>query len=412
MGFTKPGKLSPLQVASLKERGYFGDGGGLYLRVTEGGTKSWAFRYVRGRLREVGLGPLFDVPLADARDKARDLRKALRDGIDPLEAKKKAAAARAVADAKSVTFEWCAEQYIAAHRAGWRNPKHASQWENTLAKYASPVIGALPVQAVDTALVLKILQPIWQAKSETASRVRGRIESILDWAAVSGHRTGDNPARWDGHLVHKLARRVATVEHLAALPFDQINAFVTDLRKQEGIAARALEFLILTAARTGEVIGAEWKEFDLHKAVWSVPAERMKAKKPHTVPLPTRAVEILKELLQENGGQFVFHGGKPGKSLSTGAMLMLLRRMGRTDATPHGFRSTFRDWASERSTFPREVCEMALAHNVGNAVEQAYRRGDLFDKRRKLMEAWQAYIEKEQKQASATNVIPMKKSAK
>jgi len=329
--------------------------------------------------------------------------------------------------AKAITFKQCAESYIKTHRAGWRNRKHAAQWEATLATYAEPIIGALPVQAVDTALVMKVLEqevrdaldkptaPLWTARPETASRLRGRMESILDWAKVRGHREGENPARWRGHLDKLLPARakVRKVEHHAALPYDKLPDFTTVLRAQEGIAARALEFAILTAARTGEVIGARWGEIDIGEKLWTAPAMRMKAGKEHRLPLSARAVAILKEMKplcqdgQNEADAFVFPGGKHGKPLSNMAFLMLLRRMKHDDLTAHGFRSTFRDWAAERTNFPSEVAEMALAHAVGDKVEAAYRRGDMFKRRRRMMTAWATFCAAS-KQAADDNVTTMR----
>jgi integrase len=306
-----------------------------------------------------------------------------------------------------MTFKACAEAYIDAHRAGWRNAKHADQWANTLATYAYPIFGAVPVQAVDVGLIMKVLEPIWTTKTETASRVRGRIESVLDWAKARGYRRGDNPARWRGHLDNLLARqsKIQKVQHHAALPYGQIGTFVVNLRKQEGIAARALEFTILTAARTGETIGARREEINDDATVWTVPAKRMKVDThEHRVPLSPAASAIAKHILQSHKGEFLFPGGKAKKPLSNMAMAAVLDRMGRDDITVHGFRSTFRDWAAEMTSFPREVAEMALAHVVDDKVEAAYRRGDLFEKRRRLMEAWATYCAK---RAAGGKVVPI-----
>jgi len=407
------GRLTALKVQKAKRPGMYADGGGLYLQVTPGGA-SWIYRYMlKGRAREMGLGPLALYGLQEARAKALDARRLRHEGIDPIEARKAARATERANTAKTKTFKQCAESHIKAHRAGWRNAKHAAQWEATVATYAEPIIGALPVQAIDTALVMKVLEqevrdapnkptaPLWTAKPETASRLRGRIESILDWAKVRGYREGENPARWRGHVAKLLPPRgkVRKVEHHAALPHDELPDFITVLRAQEGTAARALEFAILTAARTGEVMGARWDEIVLAEKMWMIPAQRMKAHREHRVPLSARALAIVEEIKpfrhvgagQDEAEAFVFPGGKRGQPLSNMAFLMLLRRMGRDDLTVHGFRSTFRDWAAERTKFPGEVVEMALAHVVSNKVEAAYRRGDLFDKRRKLMEAWAVY---------------------
>jgi len=390
------------------------DGGGLYLQITEGGA-SWVYRYMLNkRAREMGLGPLALFGLSEARAKALDARRLRHEGIDPIEARRAMRAKAQLDAAKAVTFMECADSYIKAHRAGWRNVKHAAQWEATLATYAEPVIGALPVQAIDTALVLKVLEPIWAAKPETAGRVRGRIESILDWAKVRGFRTGENPARWRGHLDKLLPARgkLRKVEHHAALPYAELPGFLVALREQEGIAARALEFTILTAARTGETIGTTWDEINWTDKVWIIRAERMKGRKEHRVPLCDRALAILREMKPADDAanaveHFVFPGSKAGRPLSNMAFLMLLRRMGRGDLTAHGFRSSFRDWAAERTSFPNEVAEMALAHVVGSKVEAAYRRGDMFEKRRRLMQQWVTFCTTEP--VGRDKVVPMQR---
>lgn len=390
------GKLTALKVEKTKEPGMYADGGGLYLRVTKEGTRNWVFRFMlNGRARWMGLGPLHTIGLAEARARATAHRQRRLDGVDPIDARRADKQQARLDIAKAITFKECAAKYITAHKAGWRNAKHAAQWTATLETYAEPEIGALSVQAIDTGLVLKVLEPIWATKPETATRVRGRIEAILDWATVRGYRKGDNPARWRGHLDQTLPARakVAKVEHHAALPYGELGGFVASLRQQEGTAALALEFAILTAARTGEVIGATWAEIDVAGKVWTLPAERMKAGKEHRVPLGARAVEIVEDMKKLAGADapangFVFPGAKRGRPLSNMAFLMLLRRMGRDDLTAHGFRSTFRDWAAERTSFPAEVAEMALAHAVGDKVEAAYRRGDLVEKRRRLMVEW------------------------
>jgi integrase len=394
------GRLTSLKLDRLRDKpGMHADGGGLYLQVKNGGA-SWILRYqLNGRTRYMGLGPLALFGLKEARAKALDAKRLRYEGTDPLEAKHQARIRAWLNAAKAVTFQQAAEKYIAAHKAGWQNAKHADQWTNTLATYAGPMIGALPVQVIDTALVLKVLEPIWTTKPETAARLRGRIEAILDWAKVCGYRSGENPARWKGHLDYLLPARakVRQVEHHAALPYGEIGEFMSALRQQDGVAARALEFAILTVARTGEVLGARWKEIDLSAKIWTVPPDRMKARREHRVPLSKRALDILAEISAKREGDgeetfgFVFPGAKRGAPLSNMAFLMLLRRMRRDDLTAHGFRSTFRDWAAERTRFPAEVAEMALAHAVGDKVEAAYRRGDLFEKRRRLIEAWAAF---------------------
>jgi integrase len=385
------GKMTALDVKRASEPGMHPDGGGLYLQITERGAKSWSFRFMlNGRAREMGLGPLHAVPLADARVKATECRRLRYEGIDPIEARKVERDRARLAAAKALSFRDAAEAYIRAHQAGWRNAKHADQWRNTLDTYAGPVFGKLPVQDVDVSLVMRVLEPIWTTKTETASRVRGRIEAVLDWATVRGYRRGDNPARWRGHLENLLAKRakVQNVQHHAALPFDEVGAFIGALRRQEGVAAAALEFLILTATRTSETIGGRWSEIDFDNATWTIPADRIKAGREHRVPLSEPAVALLNRLNKIRHGDFIFPGGKTGKPLSNMALLALLKRMNRDDLTAHGFRSTFRDWAAERTNFPREVAEMALAHAVSDKVEAAYRRGDLFHKRRHLMVAW------------------------
>jgi integrase len=305
-----------------------------------------------------------------------------------------------------MTFDGCAAAYIDAHKTGWQNAKHRDQWRNTLTSYASPMFGSLPVQAVDVGLVMKALESIWQTKPETASRLRGRIEAVLDWAKVRGYREGENPARWRGHLDKLLPApsKVRKVEHHPALPYDELADFVAALRSQEGVAARALGFLILTAARTGEVIGSRWDEVDLEEKIWVVPAARMKAGREHRVPLSEAAAAVLEQMKQIRESDFVFPGGKKGKPLSNMAMLAVLKRMDRGELTAHGFRSSFRDWAAERTNYPHEVAEMALAHTVGDKVEAAYRRGDLFQKRRQIMEAWARFCETARFQAE---VVPV-----
>lgn len=399
-------RLSAKSVAAKREAGYYADGGGLYLQISFARTKSWVFRFtLRGKTRDMGLGPLHTISLAEAREAATGARKLLLNGADPIEARDKARAGLALAAANSKTFDDCAAAFIKANKADWKNAKHAEQWETTIATYASPTIGKLPVQSIDTGLVLKVIEPIWSEKTETASRLRGRIESILNWATTRGYRAGDNPARWRGHLDNVLPnlRRRQHIEHHAALPFNQVGEFVNDVREQEGTAAEALEFTILTLARTGETIGAEPKEFDIEARTWNVPAERMKSHKPHRVPLSPRALAIVSRRINE-GCTYVFAGRAADKPLSNMAMLQLLKRMGREDITVHGFRSSFRDWASECTNYPREVCEMALAHAIGSDVEAAYRRGDLFEKRRRLMNEWAKYCEQ---RVSAAKVIPL-----
>jgi integrase len=385
------GKLTALGVDRAKRRGYYGDGGGLFLQVSNSGAKSWVFRFKEGgRLREMGLGATHTVSLAEARENARECRRLLLGGIDPIEARKAARAQARFEAQNAMTFKACAERYIAAHKAGWRNPKHAAQWPSSLSTYVYPIFGSLPVQAVDIGLVMRVLEPIWTDKPETASRVRGRIESVLDWATARGYRQGENPARWRGHLENLLPKKskIRRVKHHAALPYAEMGDFMAALKQQEGVSVRALEFAILTVARTGEAIGAKWPEINFAERLWTVPAERMKAGKEHRVPLSAPAIAVLEEMQKIRHGDFVFPGAKARRPLGNMALLMMLRRRGRGDLTTHGFRSSFRDWVAERTDFPSEVAEMALAHAVGDKVEAAYRRGDLFHKRRQLMDAW------------------------
>ncbi|MFC1456390.1 tyrosine-type recombinase/integrase [Microvirga arabica] len=391
-------KLSAREVATLTKPGRHSDGGGLYLNVTASGARSWVFMWkLAGKRREMGLGSLRDVPLAKARQRAAVAREMLVDGLDPLAARDRP---------KAMTFGEAADALIENMSGSWRNEKHRAQWKMTLTVYCEP-LRSKPVAEIGTEDVLKVLQPLWTAKPETASRLRGRIERVLDFARARGQRSGENPARWRGHLDALLPKRARlTRGHHAALPFDEVPAFMASLREREGIAPRALEFAILTAARSGEALGAKWEEFDLDARVWTVPATRMKASRVHRVPLSERAVEILRQMAQAQLSEFVFPGLKRNRSLSGMALEMVLRRM-KVDVTVHGFRSAFRDWAGERTHFPREIAEAALAHLVGDAVERAYRRGDALEKRRKLMEAWARFLEPK---AGAT-IVPLERRA-
>ena len=403
--------LTPLTVKNAKP-GRHADGGGLHLLVKESGARSWVYRFMlNGKSRDVGLGTagLGGISLADARDACAALRLKVKAGVDPLqERQQEAADALAAAQATKVagiTFKAVAEAYIGTNEASWRNDKHRQQWRNTLATYVYPVIGELPVAEVGTAHVLQILEPIWKAKAETASRLRGRIETVLDSAKARGYREGENPARWRGHIAQILpVRAKLTRGHHKALPYDTIPSFIGALHQRKAVAALALEFAVLTAARTGEVIGAKWGEVDLEKEIWTIPASRMKAGKEHRVPLSPRAVEILKAV-QELRKEWLFPAARGG-ALSGMAMSMLLRRM-QVDVTVHGFRSSFRDWCAESTGYAHEVAEMALAHTIDNKVERAYRRGDLFDKRRRLMDEWAAYCASGAS-ASGDNVKPIR----
>lgn len=401
-------RLTDRKVRTAKP-GMYADGGGLWLQVTSNGdnklNRSWLFRFATGAIkisksgkirrveRLMGLGALDIVSLADARQRATECRKLREQGTDPIEAKKVQRATQANAAARAMSFDQCRDAYIAAHRDSWKNIKHAAQWRNTLTTYASPVFGSLHVGTVDTPLVMKVIEPIWSNKPETANRVRGRIEAVIDWAAVRGFRPrGDNPARWKGHLDHLLPARskVRAVVHHAALPYADIPNFMTELRQRDGTSALALEFLILCASRTSEVIECRPREIDANAKIWTVPSTRMKAGREHRVPLSARALTII-EQASDDDCEFIFSGSKQGKPLSNMAMAEMLKRMGRDNITVHGFRSTFRDWAAECTNFPNHVVEMALAHTVGDKVEAAYRRGELLEKRRQLMQAWAKY---------------------
>ena len=392
------GKLTALAVSRAKDRGYLADGGGLYLQVSASGARSWVFRFRKdGHLREMGLGPVNALKLADARQRATECRKQRSLGFDPIEVRNSQAAQAKLEAARALTFRQCAQAFIDAHRASWKNATHAAQWPSSLETYAYPSIGDLSVQAIDVSLVRKVLDPIWQTKTETASRLRGRMETVLDWATVAGYRKGDNPARWRGHLDKMLPARakIQKVQHHAALPYAETGLFLSTVRAQVSISAPALEFLILTASRTSEVLGATWGEIELGSAVWTIPAARMKGGREHRVPLSKPALGVLAQMQKarpdSQSVHYIFPGARANRPLSKVALLKVLERLGRSDLTVHGFRSTFRDWAAEQTNFPRDVCEQSLAHALSDKVEAAYRRSDLFEKRRKLIEAWGSY---------------------
>ncbi len=415
------------------------DGGGLYLQVTNGKeegqlNKSWLFRFaLKGKERQMGLGSLNAIGLSEARDAAEHCRKLLKEGKDPIEVRDAERAAKQVAKAKSVTFDWCATEYMKAHEAGWRNAKHRQQWHNTLSTYAYPIIGKLPVDAIDTGLVMQILQPIWTEKNETASRVRGRIETILNWARVNGHRTAENPARWQGHLNHLLPARgkVHKVENHPALPWEQIPEFMAELRQQAGLAAKALEFVILTGSRSGEARGIPWEgEINAADKLWTVQAHRMKRDRQHRVPLTSPAVAVIEYMRSVRQNDYVFPGDKADDPLSDMALTEVIRRMnearkkanlplwvdpkqGNREVVPHGFRSSFRDWVDEATSFSDWLAEAALAHAKGDKVEAAYKRGDALAKRRKLMEAWADYCGgvSEEATKSSAGVAPIAQAA-
>lgn len=410
----QPGKLVPITLGKLAN-GWHADGGNLYLFVRDS-SRAWVFRYTApdGTRKNMGLGSLDTVPLSKARLEAAKLRAQVKDPLNPTDPqahRRQNKISARLERAKRMTFKQCADTYIEAQRPGWKNPKHADQWGNTLSAYVYPIIGELPVAEIDTPLVIKCLEPIWITKNETASRVRGRIESVLNWARTSSFRSGENPARWKGHLDNLLPapRKVQKVKHHSALPFKEIGQFMKELRAREGVGARALEFTILTAARSGEVRGATWNEIDLKEATWTIPAERMKSGKEHRVPLSLDAVSLLKDMPKVDGCPFLFPSAKPKQAMSDMTLSAVLRRMEKEGLTVHGFRSTFRDWAAESTSYSREVAEMALAHVIGNAVEAAYRRGDLFEKRRRMMSDWAAYCSRLQQ--TGANVVTIKGAA-
>jgi len=391
-------KLSDLKIRKAKTPGYLGDGGGLYLQISPSLSKSWVFRYqLNGRAREMGLGAFYTFGLGDARKRAQQCRQLLADGIDPIENRKATLQTKRLTDARALTFGECCEQYIEAHRSGWRNAKHAAQWDSTLRTYCT-LLWPLDAASIDTALVMKCLQPIWKTKTETASRVRGRIESVLAWATVRKFRTGDNPAAWRNHLDQLLPKRakVQKVEHRAALPYVDMADFMQRLRTRQGLSARALELQILTATRPGEAAGAQWGELDLANSVWIIPKERMKAEKEHRVPLSLAALALLRSLIPttpEGKPRHVVGNvfpGVKGRPLTTAAALKLLKEV-EPGITAHGFRSTFRDWAAETTRHPREVIEAAMSHRLKDAAEAAYQRGDLLVRRSKLMNDWARY---------------------
>lgn len=406
-------ELSAVEVRRLTSPGLHSVGGvaGLLLRVTDSGSRSWVLRATVGsKRRDIGLGAFPDTPLADARNKARDARDKIRDGIDPVEERREARRALIQAQASQITFDEAARQYLAAKRHEFKNPKHVKQWESTLKTYASPVIGTLPVSEVELTHIVRILEPIWYDKTETAARLRGRIENVLAWATTSGYRKGDNPARWRGHLDTVLPKpsKVSKVQHHRALPVDEVGTFMHDLRKREGMAAKALQFVVLTGARSGEVRGATWDEVNLTERVWTIPADRMKSGREHRVPLSDNAAALLESLPVFEGSPYVFPAARGGK-LSDMSLSAVMKRMD-VDATPHGFRSTFRDWCSEHTAYPHEVIEMSLAHVIPDKVERAYRRGDLFKKRARLMRDWASFCNTVIEEPGA-DVIPIKGAA-
>jgi integrase len=404
-------QLTALKVSKLVKPGRYSDGGGLYLQVSRTSTKAWIFRFMlNGRSREMGLGPIDIVTLADARERARQARKLLLDGTDPIMARREARLRARANAVKAMTFKQCAEAYMKTHRAGWKNAKHIWQWENSLATSVYPVFGGLDVAAIDTGLVLKAVEPLWTTKTETATRVRQRIEAILDWAKARGYRDGENPARWRGHLEKLLPSpsKIAPIVHLAAMPYADVPAFFARLKSREAVSAKPLAFTILTAARSGEARLATCAEIDFKAAIWNVPAERMKSGRPHRVPLSNEALALLPR--DGEPGSLLFPNTRAGALSDITMRKYLQHDMGYPDFTVHGFRSSFKDWARERTNFPDEVSEAALAHIVGDKTEAAYARGDLFNKRRKLMEAWAAYCASPTAAATA-KVVPIREAA-
>ncbi len=402
--YAKP--LSARSAQSLKTRGFYCDGGGLYLQVSKTGSKSWVFRYaLSGRKRDMGLGSITTFTLAEARERARKLRQLVADGVDPIDDRK----ARRAGTASMLTFRQCAERYVAAHEAGWRNG--GAEWLASLTKHVFPVMGDMPVSAVGLSDVLRAIEPMWTKQPVRLNIVRNRVEMVLDWAKVRGLRQGENPARWKGHLETLLPSRkkVAPVKHRAALPYCEVGAFMTELRHLTDTSARVLEFQILTAARSSEVVAARWDEIDLAERVWTIPAARMKAGREHRVPLNEAAITVLELQAAVRENNFVFPGRRPGQPINIDASMRPIEKLGH-EVTAHGFRSAFRDWAAEQTNFPREIAEASLAHTIGGAVERAYQRGDFLTKRRQLIEAWGRYCMAPTRVTKA-ELIPIRRSS-
>jgi integrase len=382
--------LSSRRVQSLKTRGFYADGGQLYLQVSRTGSKSWVFRFtLAGRKRDMGLGSLATFTLAEARERARKMRQLVADGVDPINERNKTRGASATV----LTFRQCAERYVAAHQAGWRNG--GGEWLASLAKHVFPVLGDVAVAAVDLPLVMRAIEPLWAKQPVRMNIVRLRLEMVIDWARVRGYRQGDNPARWKGHLDTLLPHRkkVAPVVHRAALPYAEVSQFMVDLRRLTDTSARALEFQILAAARSGEVVGARWDEIDMGARVWTIPGARMKAGRDHRVPLSPAAMAVLERQAELRESDYVFSGRVSGQPINIDAPMRAIEKLGlRGRVTAHGFRSAFRDWAAEQTNFPREIAETSLAHVVGDGTERAYQRGDFLMKRRRIMTAWAEYI--------------------
>ena len=408
---TRP--LSAKRVARLKAEGRYHDADvrGLYLQISASGARSWLLRYeVLGTERMMGLGSAQEFSLAQARERAREARRQLADGKDPLQAKREAKAAAKLVAARRLTFREAAQQYHHQHLSSWRSIAHAKQWARSLEVFAFPVVGDMDVATLSTPDILRTVEPLWQERTVTADRVRNRIESVIDWCVVRGHRpAGTNPARWRGHLDQVLpaVRKVAKPQHHAAIAYSELPAFMAELRLQKGIAATALQFTVLTAARAGEVLGAKWSEIDLANKVWTIPAERMKRPKEHRVPLAPQALELLRNVAREDNNPYVFIGMRSGSGLSGMVFFRLLQRMKRADVTTHGFRSAFSDWAYETTVHSNHTIEISLAHAVGNDVEKAYRRGDMIAKRVRLMTDWAKFCASKPVVKVADNVVPM-----
>ena len=400
-------RLSVLSIRAMKKSGRYADGGGLYFYISKTGSRSWVFRYrdrLTSKLRDKGLGPFPDITLEMARERAVECRRALLDGKDPIDSSRQAKDSERLDKARRLSFGDCADKYIAAHKAGWRNAKHGGQWRSTLDTYAAELL-PLPVGEIDTAIVLKSIEPIWNTKTETATRVRQRIEAVLDWATARGYRSGENPARWRGHLQKLLPApaKLKDVKHRPALPYTAVGPFMATLGESEGLAAKALALQVLTATRPGEAVGARWSEFDLEEGVWTIPKGRMKAHREHRVPLAPALVKLLRALPRDPGG-FLFPG-KPKRSITTAAMLKQLQAI-EPGLTSHGFRSTFRDWAADQTSYSRDVVEEALAHVLKDKTEAAYRRTDLMEKRARLMADWAKHCANTK--PKGTNITPIR----
>ena len=406
--------LTAKKVERIKAPGRYHDGHGLYLQVRNGNNKSWLLRYERAGVGErwYGIGPTHTVTLKQARERARAAKLLLLDGVDPIEFRKEQRAKRAAEKAATIMFKEAARRYFDQHESKWRSAKHRWQWLASLESYAYPVLADMAVADIDTAAVLRAIEPHWLTKTETMNRVRGRIESVLNWCKVRGYRQGDNPAAWKGHLGELLPARaqVAKVEHHPAMPYAELPGFITKLRKREGTAARALEFLILSCARSGEVLGARWPEIHWDERMWVVPEHRMKSGREHRVALSQRAIELLRELPREGGNDRIFIGSRPGTGIGAQSMMQVIRRMGRADISAHGFRANFKSWSTECTRFPNEMIEMALSHAVGDKTERAYQRADMLKKRHALAEAWAPFCARPAP-AGAT-VVPLHEAAR